>query len=346
MKRLLVICQKVDENDDHRGSFVDWLREFSRSFDDVSVIALAKGAYTLPANVHVYSLGKERGNPKILQAVRFYWYLVRLMPTSHGIFAHASPIFVVASWPFAFVLRKNIVLWYLHRANTFLLRLAVRLSRFIVTADAKSLTIQHPNIVAVGHGIDSKRFATHRDWSTIASGPLRIISVGRISSIKNYATLIRAAGLLRDQGKAVEVRIVGQSVMASDSEYEQDLTRLVQELRLEDAVRFVGFVAYRDMPAQYAWADIVVGCTPHGGIDKALLEGMAAGCIAFSSNDVMRDTLGRHADALIFEFGNPDDLAEKLQALSAFDEVSADMVSSVQNHHNLETTIGWISKLV
>jgi hypothetical protein len=77
MANLLVVCQKVDEDDDLLGFFVGWIREFAKNFEKVFVITLAKGKYDLPSNVEVYSLGKERGDSKFVQLFRFYKYLLR-----------------------------------------------------------------------------------------------------------------------------------------------------------------------------------------------------------------------------------------------------------------------------
>ena len=108
-KNLLIITQRVDEQDDLLGFFVDWIREFSLHFEKVFVITLAKGKYQLPNNVFVYSLGKESNNSTIARIYNFYKYLFQLVPKSSNIFAHMSPIFVIASWPITRFYRKKII---------------------------------------------------------------------------------------------------------------------------------------------------------------------------------------------------------------------------------------------
>jgi glycosyltransferase involved in cell wall biosynthesis len=344
-RRLVVIAQSVDENDDHRGFFIGWLREFGKNFDEVSVITLAVGSYSLPENVHVYSLGKEQGAWKIVQAFRFYRCLLRLLPGARGIFAHASPIFVIASWPLAWIFRKKIILWYLHRAVTFKLRLASWCST-IITADVRSLGITGKNIIAVGHGIDADFFAGSHEWAGISQRPLRIVSIGRLSPIKDFVTVIRAVGLLRQRGHQVELRIIGRANLPEHHVYEQQLRALVRQENLGDAVTFFGSVPYRGMPSQYQWADVAVGATPRGGIDKFILEAMAAGCVALTSNDVMREYLEPYADRLLFAHGNAEALADRLNTLSEHPAVSTAMVRNVREHHNLSTAIARISGLL
>ncbi len=197
MKSILVITQKVDQEDDLLGFFVAWLREFARSFDRVFVIALAKGKYDLPSNVVINSLGKEKNAPKFIQAFRFYKLLFQLVPQADSIFAHMSPIFAIAAWPITFIYGRKIVLWYLHRSVTPRLQFAEKLCASIVTADKDSLQLKSRKVVEVGHGIEVEKFRGEHDWNR--TNPLRIISVGRISPIKNYETLIQAAYLLREK---------------------------------------------------------------------------------------------------------------------------------------------------
>ena len=264
------------------------------------------------------------------------------MPSAHGVFAYASPIFIVAAWPVVVWYRRPLVLWYLHRANPLMLRLAVRLATSVVTADAASLTFSSPKVIAVGHGILTERFPVRRSWDDVTARSLRIVSVGRITPIKDFATLIRATALMVERGRAVTVRIIGVAGNLEQRQYEQQLKQLVRDERLDDTVTFPGKTHFDDMPSQYAWADIVVGCTPPGGIDKALLEGMASGCAVVTSNTVMRTMLGRYADASVFPHGDASALAERIQAAIVDERTSLAMARIVAEHHDLHHTIARI----
>lgn len=58
----MIVTQKVDVNDPILGFFHRWVEEFAKHFERITVICLQKGEYNLPANVKVFSLGKEESN--------------------------------------------------------------------------------------------------------------------------------------------------------------------------------------------------------------------------------------------------------------------------------------------
>lgn len=347
MRNILIITQRVDENDDLLGFFVSWLREFSKHFDKVFVITLAKGEYNLPENIFVYSLGKERMSSKISRVFNFYKLLFKLVPKSKGIFAHMSPIFVIASWPVTFLLGKKVFLWYLHRSLTFRLKVAEKLCFKILTAAKESLNIKSRKVIELGHGIDIERFKTERSWEN--GGVLKILSVGRISKIKDYETLIKSAKILKDRGLKFKLNIIGRPVMPYDFEYFEKLKKLVVGLRLDDFVELSGFIPYSRIPEYYKKSDIFINLAPRGGIDKAVLEAMASGCVILTSNQAFRKYVQDHK-ILFFEHGNSEELAQKVISIN---EISSDKIKEIQkrlfdsvsSHHNLAALIDKISSL-
>lgn len=345
--KLLIITQKVDINDDLLGFFGDWIKEFAKNFERVFVITLAKGVYDLPDNVEVFSLGKESGTSKPLQALRFFKLLIRYTPQCDGIFAHMSPIFAVATWPAAAFFRKRIVLWYLHRSVTWRLKLAEKLVYKIATASRESIMLKSSKVLEVGHGIDAELFKTERNWSKNSTG---IVSVGRISPIKGLETLIRAIKVLSDSDQDIKLQIVGKPIMSGDDAYFSQLKNSVSGLGLSRFIEFKGFVPYKNIPTIYREADISVNLTPKGGIDKVVLESMASGLLVLTSNEAFKKYFGEFGPKLIFRHDDPADLADKLKYLISLlpeekNSVSRFLVASVREHHRLDNAVKKISEL-
>lgn len=295
--RLLIVCQKMDEEDDLLGFFVAWIREFKKHFKHVDVIAL------------------HGSNIKLVRWMVLVWRVLWLAPRADAIFCHMSPIFAVM----AGLTGRPTYLWYLHRSVTWKLKLAEKLSKAIFTADVKSLRLKSDKIIAVGHGIDVNRFAVHHRTWNMEHRTWNILSVGRISPIKDFETLLRAAP---------QATIVGRPIMSGDYAYFEKLKRL--------GGTFVGFVPYTQMPRYYANADIFVNCSPTGGLDKAVLEAMASGCIVLVRNEAFRDYLPPE----LF-FGNLPEAIKHIQEKTPEElkALSDQLVQRVCSRHALSSTI-------
>lgn len=339
--RILVITQKVDINDDLLGFFVAWLKELARHVERVDVITLAHGdSSRLPENVHIYSLAKEHGSSKLQRFLLFYKYLWQLTPQTDKIFAHMSPIFVIASWPIALLWRKKIILWYVHRSVTLKLRLATLLSSKILTVARESFRLKSDKVVITGHGIDTEYFTR-----TVADAGERIciISVGRITPIKNYETLLGAAKILKEKACDFTIRIVGRPVMSRDWQYEKQLKEIVQRDEL-GMIEFTGFVPYSQIVDYYHQANLAINLAPTGGLDKAVLEAMSCGIPVLVSNQAFAEYLGPYTDVSIFEFNNAQDLAEHIQRIVKLDqqEIGDYMRKVILNYHTISQIIGHI----
>ena len=109
--RLLIITQKVDLNDDNLGFFHRWVEEFAKNVEQVFVITQFLGEHNLPANVEIYSLGKERGWGRARRYWNFCKYSLKIVPRVDAVFVHMIPIWAVLLWEPVFIFRKKMYLW-------------------------------------------------------------------------------------------------------------------------------------------------------------------------------------------------------------------------------------------
>ena len=63
--------------------------------------------------------------------------------------------------------------------------------------------------------------------------------------------------------------------------------------------------------------------TPTGGLDKVVLESMAAGVPVITSNAAFKEYFGAYSDNLTFERGNAEKLADKIMSLFDLNEAEA-----------------------
>jgi glycosyltransferase involved in cell wall biosynthesis len=330
--RLLICTQAVDLDDPVLGFFHRWIVEFASHCESVQVICLREGRHNLPANVRVRSLGKEkiassfelRASSKIVArlqyTLRFYTNIWQLRHEYDVVFVHMNPQYVVLGGLVWRWWGKTIGLWYVHRHVTFMLRIAEKVTHFVFTAAQESFAISSTKVHIVGHGIDTARFVRDHDFRMPITTP-RIVSVGRVTPIKNLDIAIRAVGLLRDQGIQAHLDVVGEPITPHDVTYKQSLESLVHELTLESYVSFVGPVHNDQVPAVYAQHDLSLNLSPTGGIDKAVLESMAGGVPAIVSNEAFRTYVGTYADMLICRYNDASDVAVKIRTLMQYHDL-------------------------
>ncbi len=332
--KLLIVTQSVDLNDPVLGFFHRWLEEFSK-YADVDVIANRVGTVSLPSNVRVFSLGKERGASRILRYFEYQKLLFQLIPKSDGVFFHMCPEYVVGAHILPFVLRKRTALWYTHKHVSTMLRIATYLVDKIFTASSESFRLQSSKLEVTGHGIDTGFFVSSMD----RQDKNEILSVSRISSTKNILILLKACLLLREKGESFHCTIVGapgegDTVALS---YYDEVKRFVEENNLQSSVSIVGEKAYASLPPIYQTARVFVNLSQTGSLDKAVLEAMASGCQIVTSNEAFFLILPAECHTHL----KPEVVVEAIQR-QLRNNVSQDLRDIVTTKHSLARLIGRI----
>ncbi|MDO8265050.1 MAG: glycosyltransferase family 4 protein [Candidatus Parcubacteria bacterium] len=310
--KLLIITQRVDIEDDNLGFFHQWIEKLALKVDKICVICLWEGKHNLPDNVSVYSLGKEKGFSRLRRLLRLQILLLANLPESDGIFIHMCPIYAIASFPLAKIFSKKMILWFLHRSVNWKLISAERCVDRILTASEESCRLKNrKKIKIVGHGIDTELFKARNPESIIQNSKFKILSVGRISPIKDQQTLIEAIDILVNQKniKDIEVKIIGSPLEESETKYFEQLKKMKENRGLNNYIEFLGSVSYAKLPAYYQEADLSVNLSHTGSIDKVVLEAMASGCSVLTCNEAFQNILDLK---YLFNKKDPLDLAEKI----------------------------------
>lgn len=311
--KLLIVTQKVDINDDVLGFFHGWIEEFAKKCEKVTVIALGVGEYNLPENVKILSLGKEKSESKIKYLANFYKYVWRERNNYDVVFVHMNQIYVVLGGWLWKILNKKIGLWYVHKQVGWDLKIAEKIANVIFTAAQRGFNLKTDKLKVLGHGIPVDNFKN--PGNTKKDGKLTLISVGRITPIKNLDILIKAAAILKNNCLDFKLLIVGSPIEAIDYEYFEKLKKLVSDYKLGKAVIFIGSIP-NNMVREYYWkSDLSINLCPTGGMDKAVLESMAAGLPVIVSNQAFEDYFGDYADLLIFKERDEIDLSKKIMNL-------------------------------
>ncbi len=325
---LLIITQKVDENDSVLGFFHSWIVEFAKHFENVTVICLQKGKYRLPTNVTVLSLGKEETPSRIQYIRRFFYFIFHHRKKYDVVFVHMNPEYIVLGGLLWRILNKKIALWYVHRQITAKLRIAEKLAHIIFSSTPEAFRLPSKKIHFLGHGIDFSLFPyAARAPAQNADRLFTIMHAGRITPIKNLDVLIEAAAILKESwGDNFVIKFVGAPSAANDIAYEKKLKDLVYARGLEKIIVFAGSASFVEMGRLYKEADVSVNLTPTGGMDKAVLESIASGTLVLSANRAFKDIFGMYERDLLYGERDPNDVAKKIFAIKNMSDASKNKI--------------------
>lgn len=334
--KILVLTQKVDKNDVLLSFMHDWLLSLAGIFEFVAVICLEKGEFSLPGNVRVFSLGKEEdrkvqqfppdsksveykvGNSRfrrrIKYARRFLRYIVEFRKDYDAVFVHMNKEYAALGGLPWRILGKPVFFWYNHIYGDWLVRLAVFFSRKVFYTSPFAFTSRFKKAVAMPAGIDTDFFSPFFPDKKRRS----ILFLGRISPVKNLATLLEAAGRLKRNGADFRLSIYGGR---DDEDYARKMEDLAKKLGVSDKIDFLGMLSHKETPRIYRRHDLFVNLTNKGSLDKTTLEAMACGSLVLVSNEAYRGLFPADlSNILIFEEGNSSDLAAKIEKIFSLSE--------------------------
>ncbi len=142
--------------------------------------------------------------------------------------------------------------------------------------------------------------------------PLRLIMAATFSDYKDQATLLRAAGRLRQLGQPVEVDLVGDGPTRKQAE------QLAARLALADDVHFHGDQPMPNVRDLCSRADILVHTSHSESFALAVVEGMLAGKCVIATNCTGIDEIIDHGRTGLLISDNDDKaLAERIRELLA-----------------------------
>ncbi|HUJ10755.1 MAG TPA: glycosyltransferase [Verrucomicrobiae bacterium] len=120
-------------------------------------------------------------------------------------------------------------------------------ANFQANADYLRQRVPEARVVLARRGLDHLPSIADRPRP---SGPIRILSVGRLVPKKGHCYQLDACALLKRWGVAFEARIIG------DGKLRRDLQSQVRMLGLADAVTLCGARPHDEVQQAYRWADI------------------------------------------------------------------------------------------
>ena len=328
--RALVTTQAVDLDDPVLGFFHGWLVGLAERATTIEVICLKEGRHTLPQNVRMHSLGKERGRAGgLTYAVRFLALAWKLRHGYDCVFVHMNQEYVLLAGLLWKLSGKRVVLWRNHKRGSWQTRLAVALSGAVCHTSPEAFVAYSPKAMQMPIGIDTEAFTP----PATPAAPDTILFLGRLDPVKRAEVFIEALGLLSVPYRA---DLYG-SPTDPDSSYAKKLVLQAEPLVQKGVLVLHPGVAHAQAAELYRSHAIYVNLTPSGSFDKTIGEAMASGCVVVCANEAVRGVVRQE----LITTGGATDVARALEcALGLSATERATLVSAqrayVATQHSLK----------
>lgn len=208
-----------------------------------------------------------------------------------------------------------IISWYSHFHIGWLARWSMRLSNRVVTAAPEVHEAFKNKCILAGHGIDLSLYTSNREVELAERDQKYIVTVGRVSPVKDYDTFVEALALLYQSGFIdFQAQIVG-SAPAQHSSYFSRIVAKTEKLGLGKRVHFLGWKPPAQIASFLRNADVFVNMQEKGGKGKSVLEAMASGVPTILCTPSFNEELGEWKEDLIFRANDSSDLSGKLRCV-------------------------------
>jgi len=168
--------------------------------------------------------------------------------------------------------------------------------------------VPRKDISVIHCGIDRQTYS--HDPSISKYEQPTILYVGRIKKYKSVQHLIRAFKLVKQRIPDARLMVVGSG------DYREKLEHLCAELQLGGDVEFPGFVAVDDKVERMRRAHVAVLPSLKEGWGLTNIEANSVGTTVIAANSPgLRDSVRDGETGFLYEYGNIEQLAEKLLAV-------------------------------
>lgn len=164
----------------------------------------------------------------------------------------------------------------------------------------------HTPVYAIPNGIDAARFVQAAPLPLAERGD-DVVMVARFAKSKDQQSLIRAVGCLKQQGLAARLLLLGGGKAA----YRRRAEALAVQAGVADAVTFCSHSD--EVPQILGRHKVFVMASFFEGLNLAVIEAMAAGCVVVGSDVAgVGELIDHGADGFLFPAGDAGALAALL----------------------------------
>lgn len=179
----------------------------------------------------------------------------------------------------------------------------------------EKITVIYYGVKKMFHPYDKAEIARFRQQYKLFKP--YILTVATLEPVKNYPTLLKA---FKRISRDYDLVIIGGKGWKA-----QTILSLIDELKLTERVKLMGYVSQEQLPPFYNGAEIYVHPSLYEGFGQPVLEAMACGVPIIASNSSSLPEIGGNA-ALYFNPKSVDELVFKIETLLTDNELRKNLI--------------------
>lgn len=260
----------------------DWIKAFSREFQNVHVYSTQLGRTEFITNVEYIETGGGTTFQRIRAVYRLQRALIKILINRNSsiAFHHMSTKTCLIVGPALRLFGVPQGLWYSHSKTNLELKLASWITNRIYSSTESALPIKSSKAYFVGHGLNVSKFKVGAP--EIRNN--RILSLGRIARVKNNEALI--AAIAKANCGITDVYLVGP--LSGETNYLEELRNYGVSLGVD--VHHIPPVSYNEVAALLGQYSVCYTGSPNS-VDKSVIEGAMTGCFTIAPQDfVLKQT--------------------------------------------------------
>jgi len=170
----------------------------------------------------------------------------------------------------------------------------------------EKVSINPDKIVTIENGVDLTKFHPSKIKN---KEKLTIISVARLSRVKNQFMLVKAIPEVIKVCKNTQFIFIGQ---IEDEEYLKEINQYINENNIGKYVKILGPLNISQLPEYYNSSEIFVSVSKAEGLPLTVLEAMASRCAIVLSDIGPHKEFEKNNEIIYFKLDDIEDLVSKL----------------------------------
>ena len=283
---IIYCCQTIDQNSKALGETLSRIISLSKNkrVNKIFVVSINKSQFTNNTkNIEFLFLDGNNKMEKLFSAISIF---IKIFSKNkiHVAYCYMSNVFPYILYFFKLIYKFKILFWNCHTVKNNFTKFSIKyLVDYWLVSDNVYKIYDTKNCRNIGYSSNDNFYY---DKLKNKKRPYDLITVGRVTPIKNIHTIIEAIYYVKKiYSVNLNCIIIGSPYVDYDHQYLSFIKKLISFYDLKN-IRLEGFIKNSQLRKYYVKSKIFLSACP-GGLGKSGIEAISSGCIPITTEENM-----------------------------------------------------------